>query len=91
MDSATAPRHHLTPEVQIELLRRHFFQLTDPRQLPFPAANVLKAPEIQALIYKTMFREDGIAFPPPPRYRLRALKRCMELIEGAVMDPEEDV
>ena len=52
------PRH-LAPEAQVELLRRQFLQLVDPKQLPLPPPSTIKAPEIQARIYATMFRADG--------------------------------
>jgi hypothetical protein len=86
-------RHHLPPADQIELMRRSYLQLVDPRQVPMPSGSVLKAPEIQAQIYRTMFRNEAVLFPPPPRYRLRVLKRIVELVELAVSeaDPEEDV
>ena len=86
-------QHQLLPEAQVELLRRHYLQLTDPRQLPLPPPPTLKAPEIQARIYKDMFRNDGENLLPPPRYRLRALKRILNVLERAVADadPEESV
>ena len=81
----------LLPEAQVELLRRQYLQLQDPRQLAVPGSSVIKAPEIQSQIYRTMFRDDSLKFPPPPRYRLRVLKRIMAAIEQAITDPEEDV
>jgi hypothetical protein len=86
-------RHHLPPADQIELMRRSYLQLVDPRQVPMPAGTVLKTPEIQAQVYRTMFRSEAVPFPPPPRYRLCVLKRIVELVELAVSeaDPDEDV
>ena len=75
----------------VDLLRRQYLQLVDLEHLSIPDPDVIKRPDVQAEIYRTMFQEDNLPFPPPQSYQLRVLKRLMQVIERAVTDPEEDV
>lgn len=77
---------------QIDRLRRQFFQLIDPKELAAPPTETLKLPGVQAEIYATMFNEATCSFPSPDkRYKWRALKKIISLLEQSVIDPEEDV
>lgn len=75
----------------LELFRRQFFQLIDPEQLTLPSNALLRLPKIQAQIYDGMFNELEIAYPTPERYRFRVLKRLVNALEQAIVDPDEDV
>ncbi len=75
----------------VELLKRQYLQLTDPKELTLPRKELLRLPDTQAQMYNEMFSESGIVYTPPERYRFRVLKRLMEAIEDAIEDPEEDV
>ena len=81
----------MEPGGQIELLRRQYLQLLNPANLSLPPPNVLKLPTTQARIYDSMFREDSLVYPPPIDYRLRVLKRLINVLERAMDDPDEDV
>lgn len=76
---------------QIELFRRQYFQLIDPKQLHFPHMDVLKLPQVQEEIYSRFFSEAKISFLPPARYRFRVLKALIDVLQEAFHDPEEDV
>ena len=80
---------HIHPE--IELLRRQYLQLLDPSTLSLPKPQILKRPEIQFQIFNSMFRDGALAYPPPPRYTFRVLKRLVSALEEAMDDPDEDV
>lgn len=75
----------------VELLKRQYLQLIGPEQLTLPKKELLRSPEIQAQIYHSMFDDSVLSFAPPERYRLRVLKRLVNAIEEAILDPEEDV
>lgn len=75
----------------VELLRRQYLQCLDPECLVLPRPEVLRMPETQNQIYKDMFDASRLQYPPPERYRFRALKRIIAAIEEAIEDPEEDV
>ena len=75
----------------IELLMRQYLQLIGPEKLTLPTKELLRSPEIQAQIYHSMFDDSVLLFAPPERYRLRVLKRLVNAIEEAILDPEEDV
>lgn len=75
---------------QLGTLRRQYLQLVEPLQLRWPAPEVLKAPDVQAWIFKNFF-SDHVSSPPPERYQLRVLKLLISKLEGAISDPEEDV
>ena len=76
---------------QLELLRRQYFQLWEPDKLAIPSMGIMRLPEVQASIFESMFREDNLRYTPPDRYKTRVLKKLVNLIERAVVDPEEDV
>lgn len=80
--------HSIEP---VELLRRQYFQLIDIEQLTLPSKDLLRLPETQARIYNCLFNESNIVYPPPDRYRIRVLKRLVNALEEAIVDPEEDV
>ena len=75
----------------VELLKRQYLQLIDPEQLTLPAKALLRLSEIQAQIYHSMFDDSSLIFAPPERYKLRVLKRLVNALEQAILDPEEDV
>ena len=75
----------------VELLKRQYLQLIDPEQLTLPTKALLRSSVIQAQIYHSMFDDSVLKFAPPKRYRLRVLKRLVNAIEDAIVDPEEDV
>ena len=75
----------------VDLLKRQYLQLINPEQLTLPNKELLRLPEIQAQIYHSMFDDSVLNFAPPERYRLRVLKRLVNAIVEAILDPEEDV
>ena len=75
----------------VEILRRQYLQLLDPKELAIPTHDILRRPHVQDQIYKSMFKLEDMLFPIPFRYQLRVLKRLLESIENAIEDPEEDV
>jgi len=75
----------------VELLTRQYLQLVDIDQLTFPSKDLLRLPEIQGRIYDCMLDESKIVYSPPKRYRYRMLKRLMNVLEEAIIDPEQDV
>lgn len=81
----------MTNAQPVELLKRQYLQLIDPEQLTLPTKELLRSSEIQAQIYHAMFDDSVLKFAPPERYRLRVLKRLVNAIEEAILDPEEDV
>lgn len=76
---------------QIELFRRQYFQLIDPKHLHFPHTDILRLPQVQQEIYSRFFSEAAISFLPPARYRFRVLKALIDVMQEAFQDPEEDV
>ena len=78
-------------EQDVELLRRQYQQLLEPEKLDIPPSAIMRKPQVQVQIYETMFKEGGLSFPPPDRYKLRVLKKLLESMEKAIEDPEEDV
>ena len=75
----------------LELLKRQFRQLLEPERLSLPSLEQIRIPHVQAYLYETMFREEGLEYPPPDRYGIRVLKMLVERMERAIIDPEEDV
>ncbi|MCJ1476459.1 hypothetical protein MMC13_005125 [Lambiella insularis] len=75
---------------QLDLLRRQYLQVLDPEDLCLPQQSLIKLPLIQKELYETMFSDNAFTYPPPNRYKLRVLKKLVEAMEKAVMDPEED-
>lgn len=81
----------MTNRAPVELLKRQYLQLTDPKELALPRKDILRLPDIQAQIYNGIFDESSIIYPPPECYRFRVLKRLVKALEDAIEDPEEDV
>ena len=76
---------------EAELMRRQYLQLVHPDDLSVPAVAALRLPEVQTLIYNTMFAELAHVHMPPKHYQYRVLKRLISRLEHAILDPEEDV
>lgn len=76
---------------QVDLLRRQYLQTLSPEELTLPCKELLRLPEIQANIYESLFNSSSIAHLSLHRYRFRVLKRLMDALEQAIVDPEEDV
>ena len=76
---------------QAELLRRQYLQLIDPKELAIPSNEALRSPDLQARLYETMFDKANLPYSPPVRYKFRVLKKLINAIEQAIVDPEEDV
>lgn len=76
---------------QIDILKRQYLQLIEPDQLSLPVMNALRFPEVQALIFHSMFNLKELPFPPPDRYRFRVLKKIVYALEQSIVDPEKDV
>ncbi|KAF4301264.1 putative Nicotinamide N-methyltransferase [Botryosphaeria dothidea] len=74
----------------LHIFRAQYFQLSDPAQMRWPEAQLLKRPEAQAWLFEEMFDRDSIQYPPPERYQVRVLKQLVSVIENAIDDPEED-
>lgn len=75
----------------LHIFRAQYFQLSDPAQMRWPEAQLLKRSEAQAWLFEEMFDRDSIQYPPPERYQVRVLKQLVSVIENAIDDPEEDV
>lgn len=75
----------------VELLRRQYLQVLDPKELTFPESSILRLPDTQQEIYDGLFKEGGVAFDPPIRYQYRVLKKIVHELENAILDPDEDV
>lgn len=94
MAATTASNNFLKNDAidqQLELLRRQYFQLWEPDKLTVPSMDIIKLPGVQASIFESMFKEKNLKFAPPDRYKLRVLKKLVDMIERAIVDPEEDV
>ena len=76
---------------EVELLRRQYLQLLDPKSLTIPDSHILKQPEIQSQIFNALFRDGSLTYPPPVGYRTRVLKLLVNALEKAMTDPDEDV
>ena len=76
---------------EVDLLKRQYLQLIEPDQLSIPALEGMRKPGLQARIFQSMFEEGSIAYPPPDRYKIRVLKKLIDCMEKAIIDPEEDV
>lgn len=76
---------------QLRVLQRQYFQLVEPHQLRWPEDTALKKSDVQAWLFHEMFDAEQIKSPPPDRYQLRVLKLLISKLEGAIVDPEEDV
>lgn len=76
---------------QLQVLRRQYFQLVEPRQLRWLEDAALKSPHAQAWMFAEMFDASRVRSPPPGRYQLRVLKQLIAKLERAIEDPEEDV
>lgn len=68
-----------------------YFQLVDPWDLQYPAAEILKSPTTQKILFKQMFDEEKIDPVPPQTYRTRVLKTLISQLEQSLSDPDEDV
>jgi hypothetical protein len=79
----------ITP--QLRVLQRQYFQLVEPHQLRWPEDTTLKKPDVQSWMFREMFDTEQIKSAPPDRYQLRVLKQLISKLEGAIVDPEEDV
>jgi hypothetical protein len=76
---------------QLRVLQRQYFQLVEPHLLRWPEDTNLKKPTVQSWMFSEMFDAEKIKSPPPDRYQLRVLKLLISKLEGAIVDPEEDV
>ncbi|MCJ1388549.1 hypothetical protein MMC18_001396 [Xylographa bjoerkii] len=74
----------------LELLRRQYLQLIEPECLALPSLDSIRLPQVQAYLYETMFREGSLHYSPPDRYKIRVLKKLIEIMESAIIDPDED-
>ncbi|MCJ1379142.1 hypothetical protein MMC17_002242 [Xylographa soralifera] len=74
----------------LELLKRQFLQQLEPERLTLPSTEQIRLPNVQAYLYETMFREECLKYLPPDRYEIRVLKKLIQKMEGALIDPEED-
>jgi hypothetical protein len=75
----------------LQILQRQYFQLVEPHQLRWPESAMLKRPDVQDWLFANMFDLNKVKSPPPDRYQLRVLKLVISKLEGAIVDPEEDV
>ncbi|KAK6067102.1 hypothetical protein SCUP515_10306 [Seiridium cupressi] len=66
---------------------RQYLQLE--RDLDFPDSSLLREEHIQAALYNQLFADGAVAYPLPPRYRLRVLKEMMSRIETSIEDWEQ--
>lgn len=76
---------------RLQLFRRQYLQLLEPRDIKFPDDSLLRDEHVQAWLFEHCFDTERNPRSPPPRYRMRVLKLLVTRIEQAVLDPEQDV
>jgi len=81
----------VTNRSRLELLKRQYLQLLDPKELVWPPRELLRCIHVQSWIFEHLFDQSISKFLPPERYRSRVLKRLLELIESSIEDPDQDV
>ncbi|KAI5294522.1 hypothetical protein KEM52_003816 [Ascosphaera acerosa] len=75
---------------QVKRMATQYFQLVELPHLSFPQSPSLMKPEVQQLIYESMFNEAACWPMPPVWYRSRVLKSLISRLEAAIIDPDED-
>ncbi|RYP14746.1 hypothetical protein DL765_006161 [Monosporascus sp. GIB2] len=68
----------------IDRFCRQYLQLE--RDLDYPSSTVLQETHTQNVLYESLFADGAVAYPPPPRYRLRVLKELVKRIEASIDD-----
>ncbi|KAI8965222.1 putative methyltransferase-domain-containing protein [Daldinia sp. FL1419] len=63
---------------------RQYLQLE--RDLDYPPPTLLRDADVQDAIYRRIFADDALAYPPPQRYQLRVLKELTSRIEASIED-----
>lgn len=68
----------------------HFYRqyMQQVQSLIYPPAQLLIHMDVQEQVYKHFF--DG-PLKGPPEYQRKTLKRIIDLIEGQIRDPDQDV
>lgn len=71
--------------------RAQCLQLLDLDGLSWPSSSILRKATAQEWLFKNLFDRMQLQYLPNDRYQTRILKRLLELINGAIEDPDEDV
>lgn len=71
--------------------KAQYLQLLDLDELSWPSSSTLRKSSAQEWLFKNLFDRMQLQYLPNDRYQARALKRLLELINGAIEDPNEDV
>jgi hypothetical protein len=74
---------------QLDRFCRQYLQLL--RVLDYPDDEYLRDGEFQELLYKRLFEENALHYPPPQRYQFRVLKELTKRIENSIQDWDEEV
>lgn len=72
-----------------QCFRSQYLQLQT--ELIYPTSDCLRNETFQDVLYKEMFKDGSLQYPPPPRYKLRVLKELARRIEASILDWEEEV
>ncbi|KAH0564890.1 hypothetical protein GP486_001729 [Trichoglossum hirsutum] len=75
---------------RLSLFRRQYLQLFNLDSLAFPDPEYLRVESFQDLLYDSIFKPGGLAYPPNDRYQLRVLKELVLRVEQSITNPEED-
>jgi hypothetical protein len=75
----------------LQLFKRQYLQLLDPKVLAWPPTDILRHLVAQTWLLEHLFDANTVQYLPPERYQRRVLKKLFELVESSVLDPDEDV
>jgi protein-lysine N-methyltransferase EEF2KMT len=77
---------------QLQVFNRQYLQYVPTEDLRWPDGSILRSIYAQKWLFDNAFDTNGaIKYFPPERYQFRVLKKLVELIQGSIKDPEEDV
>ncbi|KAL7622704.1 hypothetical protein AAE478_006382 [Parahypoxylon ruwenzoriense] len=68
----------------IDRFCRQYLQLE--RDLDYPSSALLRDADVQDTLYRRIFADGALPYPPPRRYQLRVLKELMSKIETSIED-----
>ncbi len=78
-----------TTERQLARFCRQYLQLQF--DLDYPDKDCLRSEVFQRYLYRALFQEHAVDYPPPPRYQFRVLEELVTRIEHSIQDWEEEV
>lgn len=75
--------------MQLDRFCRQYLQLH--ADLSYPHPEYLRTDKFQQHLYRKIFEDGVLSYPPPLRYQLRVLKELIKRIEESIQDWEEEV